>query len=76
MDRPDTVVLGSLGSANVPVPPTSVQVPTAGGTAVFAVSWVEVPGVQSCWFGPASAAGCAGSKAVTVTWSEVVPQVR
>ena len=48
MPMPDTVVVGELGLAKVPVPFTTVQVPMAGVVAVFAAMVTVVMGVQNC----------------------------
>ena len=56
---PVIVVLGSFASAKMPVPSSTVQVPIATPTGVFAASVALFTGVQSSWSGPASATAAA-----------------
>ncbi len=58
--RPLTWVLGWLAFVKVPVPCTTVHVPTAGAAAVLPARVVVVNGAHSCWSGPAFAAACVG----------------
>ena len=59
-------------SAIVPVPPTSVQVPTPGVEGRSAAILVLLTGSQNDWSGPASASGAFGSNTDIVTTSEVI----
>src|SRR5436190_19513032 len=56
IDSPLTVVVGSVASANEPVPAVTVQRPVAGNTTALPASVALVVGVQRSWSGPASAA--------------------
>ncbi len=51
--RPNTAVLGSLGSASVPVPLMETQVPTAGNTGSLAISTALFVGVHQLMSLPA-----------------------
>ena len=60
-ERPETVVVALFALAKTPVPLTTVHVPTAGGTAVFAARVVLTVGRHKDCEGPALAAGWFGS---------------
>ncbi len=68
------VVLGLLGSVTVPVPDTTVQVPTAGKVTGLPLSCAEVPSlVHRLWSLPAFAFGLLASNTCTLTASVVMP---
>ena len=66
------IVFGSFTSAIVPVPPTSVHVPTPGASGVVAVRLVLETGSQNDWSTPAFASAAFGSKTNMVTRSLVI----
>src|SRR5690606_12646960 len=75
-ERPLTVLVGDAGFAIVPLPLINVHWPIAGPINGEPAKLVLVTGEQSCWSGPASATGCAGSKTKIITRSVVTPHSR
>lgn len=68
-DSPETVVAGSAGSANTPVPLTSVHWPVPGAIRALPSKVVLVMGVHKSWSGPASAVDMAPSYTEIDTWA-------
>ena len=69
-----TCVVELVGLTMLPLPLIKVHCPVAGLSKLLPASVVLVTGVQSCWSGPASAAGFALLYTVMETWSVLVPQ--
>lgn len=68
IDKPDTVVVGLVELANVPVPVTTVHWPVAGVSGALAAKVALA--AQTCWFGPALALGLAGLNTTISTSSK------
>ena len=66
---PETVVVGLVAFAKVPVPLTTVQVPLAGAVAAFAARDTETTGAHRFWAGPAFAAAAFRSNTLMTTSS-------